>query len=305
MTKINIFDQTLKIITRHYADLWLQLALPNIPVRLVGTLENVELSLPVRPVDFLHRVVCQGQEYLLHIEFQLEHKADFPRRMCSYHGIITEQFRLPVLSLVLYLSPRQASLPNEYVVQVGGQMLNRFSYPVLKLWDYVEEIRSGQYRELAPLLVMLVAKPDESTLEKERELILAEPDKQKRVDLLALAVTVAARYFDKAFLWRFFREELEQMREATFIEDWIQESLQQGIEQGRQEGAVQTQRASIQQILRARFDLRPSQVGLLARQLESVNDLSELIELTDHALRDFALTDFNVHLSHVAAGQPA
>ena len=44
MTKINIFDRTLKIIARNYADLLLRLAFPDVPVRLVGTLENVELS---------------------------------------------------------------------------------------------------------------------------------------------------------------------------------------------------------------------------------------------------------------------
>ena len=53
MTKVDIFDRTLKIIARDYADLLLRLAFPDTSVRLLGVLENVELSLPVRPVDFV------------------------------------------------------------------------------------------------------------------------------------------------------------------------------------------------------------------------------------------------------------
>ncbi|MEA3338830.1 MAG: hypothetical protein U9R15_02585, partial [Chloroflexota bacterium] len=205
MTKINLFDQTLKIIARNYAESLLQLAFPDTPVRLVGALENVELSLPIRPVEFVHRIEHEGQEYILHIEFQLKHEADFPRRMHSYHGALTEQFKLPVLTLALYLKPRSSPPPNEYTVCLGERVVNRFSYPVLQLWDYVDEIRSGQYRQLAPLLVTLVQTPDEHILNEERELIMTESVDHKRADLLALAVMVASRYFDKPFLWQFFR----------------------------------------------------------------------------------------------------
>ena len=310
MTKINIFDRTLKIIARNYADLLLRLAFPDVPVRLVGTLENVELSLPVRAVDFVHRVEYQAQEYILHLEFQLEHQAGFPRRMCGYYGALTEQFEQPVMTLALYLKPRQSPIPSEYVVTLGEQVVNRFTYPVIPLWDYVEEIRSGQYRELAPLLTMLVREPNPDLLREERELIRQEPDEQRRADLLALAVTIATCYFDKAFLWRFFREELEQMREATFVEEWIQEGIEQGLQQGLQRGLRQgqmesrrTQRENILQVLRARFELSRQKERPLANQLETVDDLDDLRDLFNHALLDVTLTDFSTQLERMADGR--
>ena len=311
MTKINIFDRTLKIIARNYADLLLRLAFPDVPVRLVGTLENVELSLPVRAVDFVHRVEYQAQEYILHLEFQLEHQAGFPRRMCGYYGALTEQFEQPVMTLALYLKPRQSPIPNEYVVTLGEQVVNRFTYPVIPLWNYVEEIRSGQYRELAPLLTMLVREPDPDLLREEWELIRQEPDEQRRTDLLALAVTIATRHFDKAFLWRFFREELEQMREATFIEDWIQEGIeqgrQQGLQQGRQQwlqqGHQQGLQENILQVLRARFGLSQQREKPLADQLETIDDLDALRDLFNHALLDVTLTDFSTQLERAADGR--
>jgi len=54
MPEINIFDRTLKIIARDHSETFLKLALPGKEIRLVGTLENVELSLPEERVDFIH-----------------------------------------------------------------------------------------------------------------------------------------------------------------------------------------------------------------------------------------------------------
>ncbi|MBL7065795.1 MAG: hypothetical protein ISS49_16590 [Anaerolineae bacterium] len=144
-------------------------------------------------------------------------------------------------------------------------------------------------------------------MRKERELILEEPDAQKRADLLALAVTIASRYFDRAFLWRFFREELEQMREATFVEEWVQEGiergLQQGLRQGEVEGTRHTHRQNTLQILRARFNLSRQELEPLAEQLETIDDLDELRELFNHALLDVTAADFGARLSRMGNGR--
>ena len=131
---------------------------------------------------------------------------------------------------------------------------------MLKLWEYEAEIRAGFWPELAPLLVMLTPPPpDKKVLTVELDLIRQETDSQKRGALLASAVTIASRYFDKEFLWRFFREEVEQMREGTFIEEWLNEKLEQGLQQGerRQSEAILTR------ILARRFGRLPP--GLVKR----------------------------------------
>jgi len=180
MAAVNIFDRALKNLAFHFAEVFLRLALPGAAIELIGWEANVEISLPDQRVDFVHRVRYNGQEYLFHLEFQLEHRADLPRRLFVYAALLTEKYDGPVVTLVLYLDRRVSEVPTEYVVQLGDEVMNRFTYRVLKLWDYEEEIRSGQYRELAPLLVMLVEQPDEATLARERELILEEPDERKR-----------------------------------------------------------------------------------------------------------------------------
>jgi len=282
MAQISTFDRTLKILARNHADLFLRLAFPAVEARLVGTLENVELSLPVKPVDFVHRIVHDGQEYLFHLEFQLVHDPDLPRRVCAYYGMLTEQFKLPVVTLVLYLRPRQAPVPAAYVVRLGAQEINRFSYPVLKLWDYASQIRSGQLRALAPLLVTLVEDPQPAVLAEERALILAEPDAQRRADLLALAVTLGAPYFEPAFLWRFFREEVEQMRTATFIDEWLQESLEKGFQQGTQQGTRQGLHQGLLAGIKLGLKLRFGSAGLrLWPEIAKIEDVDVLQTVQD------------------------
>ena len=41
----NVYDHALKTLARHYPESFLTLSLPNLPVRLVGTQENLELAL--------------------------------------------------------------------------------------------------------------------------------------------------------------------------------------------------------------------------------------------------------------------
>lgn len=282
MVTINVFDRVLKILARNYAGSFLQLLLPDVSLQLVGTLENVELSIPEERVDFVHRVLWEEQEYLLHIEFQSEHRADVPERLFIYSALLTKQMGLPVITLVVYLTRRETPLPDAYQVQVGDETLNRFEYPVVRLWEYADEIAAGRWPELAPLLVVLVREPDEGTLARERELILQERESQKRANLLACAVTIGARHFDRDFLWRFFREEAKMIKESIFIDEWLEEKLEEGLQRGLERGIQKEKHRSrwliLMRILRRRFGELPLS---LEEQLEllSADELDTLLDL--------------------------
>ena len=227
--QINLFDRVMKILGRHYAESFLKLAFPDTDFQLVGTLENVEITLPDRRADFLHRLQVEGEEYLLHFEFQLQHRTDYPRNVFTFSGGLTDQHQKPTITIVLYLERRESDPPSEYVVQIGEWVIHRFTYPIIKLWDYTDRIRSGELREFAPLLIMLEREKTEAVLHQERELILQETHPQKRADSLATAVMIGSRYFELEWLWEFFGEEVEQMRQSGFITDWIEDGIQQGL----------------------------------------------------------------------------
>jgi len=68
----------------------------------------------------------------------------------------------------------------------------------------------------------------------------------------------------KDFLWDFFREE-EEMRHASFIEDWLekesllarQEGLQQGLQQGLRQGRMEGTAQSVRKVILKRFGVIP------------------------------------------------
>ena len=303
MADINIFDRTLKIISRDHADVFLKLAFPDKDIRLIGTQENPELSLPEERVDFIHTIEYNGIEYLLlgtkwrgeaafHFEFQLKHEEDFPKRVFIYSAEFTNQFETPVISIALYLARRKSSLPDSYAVSLDDSVINRFTYPVLKIWDYEKEIRGGKFPELIPLLPMIVEEPTEDILEEERRLILLVKDAGIRGRLLATAVTIASRYFERDFLWKFFREEVEQMREVPFISDWIKEAEeeaarkalrqghQEGWEEGMQQGYTKAYKESIISFLADKFEVVN---GNILELLEKVNRIDSLRMLLNKA----------------------
>jgi hypothetical protein len=269
LANINLFDRVLKILARHYAQAFLRLAFPNQELQLVGTLENVELTLPDRRTDFLHRVKAGDAEYLLHFEFQFQHTTDYPRNVFTYSGELTDQHKKPVISIVLYLERRESEIPSEYTVEIGEVVIHRFTYPVLKLWDYEEQIRSGELSDLAPLLILIAEEKSEAVLHRERELILQEQDPQKRADSLATAVMIASRYFDLDKLWQLFTEEVEQMRQSGFITDWIE----QGIADGREQGLQQGKRSLLIEQLLAKFGELPQSVH---EQIQGITEMAEL-----------------------------
>src|SRR5436190_8383301 len=151
---------------------------------------------------------------------------------------------------VVYLTRGSHSrFPAAYMV--GGEGLtNEYRFHTLRLWEHANRIRGGELPELAPLLVLCEDVPTEQTLQEERQLILGLPvDPSVRTELLAVAQTVGSRYFPRHVLERLFQEELQMLKEASFIDEWI--------EQGRAQGRAGAARQMLLRLLRARFGELP------------------------------------------------
>ena len=279
MAKINLYDRAMKILSSLYSDLALKLLFPDQVIEVLDQQKNVELNLPEKRVDFVQRIRIGDREYLLHVEFQFRFNADVPKQAFVYSALLTEQSGLPVITVVLFLERTESELPDVYEVRVGDHVVHRFEYPVLKLWDYEEKIRSGNLRELAPLLALVSEKKDAKMLAQERQLILEEKDAKKRADQLALAVMVASRYFDKQFLWDFFREEVAQMQTSTFIDDWIEEALERGLQQGHQQGLQQGKAEDILSVLSLRNGGTPSWMEEKVRSIQDKEELDGLLKM--------------------------
>jgi len=226
---VNIFDRSVKALAWRYPQPFVKVALGSLEDLTVETIENPEINLPEKRLDFVYGLRREDREYILHVEFQLEHQTDMPKRMFTYNALLTATYERPVLSVVIYLERRNyRELPQEYVVEFRGRKVHTFPYLVVKLWEYAGAIASGELSELSPLLILATEEKDEMVLARSRELILASENEKWRANTLSLAVTIARRYFSKEFLLKFFREELEMLQEADIVQDWINEGIEKG-----------------------------------------------------------------------------
>ena len=130
------------------------------------------------------------------------------------------------------------------------------------------------------MLIMLEPEKTEAVLHQEKELILQENHPQKRADSLATAVMIASRYFELEWLWEFFGEEVEQMRESGFITDWIEDGIQQG------------KRLILIQQLMAKFGDLPQSV---TEQIHGMTAEEELDQLGIHLLTAESLEDMGLN----------
>jgi len=77
--------------------------------------------------------------------------------------------------------------------------------------------------------------------EKEKHLINQIADQKERSDMLALAMMVAFRKYQKEIVRTIFREERELMKQSDFIQEFIEE--------GWQEGRIESQLALITRLV--------------------------------------------------------
>ena len=101
------YDTIPKQLIRIYPQDLIRLALGREEVE-IEVEEVLDTELPkveTRLVDSLLRVRIDGEEALIHIEFQTADSANMARRMASYIIRLIEQYDLPVYSFVIYLRP--------------------------------------------------------------------------------------------------------------------------------------------------------------------------------------------------------
>jgi len=280
----------LKVLAKEYPSAFIRLALDQVGLKeedwQCQAVENPEVNIPEKRLDYVYRLELEGEALLLHLEFQLRHQPDMPERMFKYSAFLTEALRLPVVPVVVYLERVDYDeLPRAYTVKLKGQPVASYTYQVIRLWDRYEAISQGDLRELAPLLPMLADHRDEKVLERTKELILEEKDPKRRADSLSIALTIAERYFDRETLLRLFREEiLMSIKESSFVQEWYNEGLQKGIEKGRQEGIergrLEALRADILDVLSERFGQVDADIIQAVNQIEATSTLKSILKMS-------------------------
>ena len=103
------------------------------PQRLEELPDELQVTIERKP-DLLKRVMThQGEELILHIEFQAKNDRLMPYRMLEYKALLLRKYRLPVHQLVLYLGDRPLSMA-DHLTGVGLSF--RYTLQNIKEYDY-------------------------------------------------------------------------------------------------------------------------------------------------------------------------
>lgn len=259
-------DRSLKALVRRVPTAFLRLAGVEVAPEDVRA-EDVTINLPEFRADqvlILRRDGSRRRE-AVHFEFQLRPKAEVLPDWFFKNAALTRQLGLPVALLAIYLErSRYRTFPSAYRAD-AGRLSTGFTFDTLRLWEHKDRIRGGELAELAPLLVLCDNNPVEETLQEERRLILGlNVPRRTQSDLLAVAVTVGARFFAHEIVLQHFREELQMLKESSIVEQWVAEAEEaasvKALAQGRVEGRVEQAREILLQLLRARFGDLPTSV---------------------------------------------
>ena len=228
--RISPFDRSLKILARDHPEIFLKLILKGDDEAVhVAIRENPEVNLAEKRLDYAFLITMKsGEKLVLLFEFLFLPERGSLRDYYVKHGLMTAISDDPVIPVVFYFSEGSSKqLELRYIVE-SGELRNSFQFEGVNLNEYKKQIRDGELREFAPFLPIFEGGANEKLLSEVKELVLREPDSKKRANLLSIAMTIACRYMDKDLLKEYFKEEMDMLREASIVEEWVEEGGSKG-----------------------------------------------------------------------------
>lgn len=133
------YDTTLKALLREQAAEMIPYLVEE--AEFVDTLDSEVLKpQPSLRADRAYKILYRGEPHVLHFELETGTNSRMAYRMLSYHALLLEEQRLPVISLIIY--PFRTKLPVSPLREMSRQKeLLVFHFKVLALW----ELEAKQY----------------------------------------------------------------------------------------------------------------------------------------------------------------
>src|SRR5205807_4656034 len=130
--------------------------------------ENIEIKRELLRADLVYLVQYKGKAHILNLELQANADSEMAFRMLLYHVELHLHYRLPVISIVLYLFEARVAEPPFRETGAAEEEILTLHYRVIALWtldaqEYVQKRMIGMYTFLpgmkgpnAPLLLQAV-----------------------------------------------------------------------------------------------------------------------------------------------------
>jgi predicted transposase YdaD len=224
-------------------------------------------------VDALLGVQANGQDMLLHLEFQTYNDPAMAERLLRYNVLARSEHRLPVLSCVIYLlgGGEASPSPLSWILPTGQEVL-QFHYQSIELKALLpEEVLRTGLTGLLPLLPLTKNAARREIVETMFSRLLAA----KKIELVPIGYTLASLAFsrenpgDQDWLFRRFHEMHDILRETPIYQEILKEGREEGLEQGLQRGQLEALRQAVVEIVVERF---PRLVRLTKKQIALIED---------------------------------
>ncbi len=229
-----------------------------------------ELSLEPIRADTV--IFLQADDIILHIEFQIQPKAEIPFRMLDYRVRLYRRFpdKL-VIQIVIYLQPTTSDLVYQNSFTIPR---TRHKYRVIRLWEQPFK-NFLTVPGLLPFAALSKTSDREATLRQVAARLDNIQQNSIQNNIRASTAILAGLILEKDLVKQILRSDI--MKESVIYQDILQEGLQLGLQQG-----LQQQQALILRLLNRRVGNIPTNLQTIIEQLSQ----TQLEDLTE-ALMDF------------------
>ncbi len=236
---------------------------------LLGDVRDVQPLLPDLATerqlvpDTLYRAIYEGEPCLVNVEIQSEADPEMPRRLYLYAARASGQYKLPVISIVIYVFNRGTVAPSPYEMRIGSWLSGQWHFHSIELYRLPPaQILNAGLVGILPLVPLTQNASLEDAEEAMQRLTLEEPaDEAKSLGAL-LAILLGHVRNNKALALelyrRFFMANLDNfVRDNPVLHDvWVEmteKGKAEGRIEGKAEGKTEGKREAIQQVLEGRF----------------------------------------------------
>ena len=288
------FDIVSKQLVKDYPTDFVRFTFEQANFEVLEVIDTEQPTVESRSMDSLIKVRIDGEEVLVHNEFQTGDSTNpsMPRRMAGYIGRAIETYGLPIYSNVIYLRPEAGQRDvGQYVQEKDGYRLV-IQYKVIRLIEI--EGQAVIEQELWGLL------PFAPLMKPPHGMVAAQWLRQciQTADTLPLDSTNKSNFFtDIAILSGLihdFQTIINIISEETMYESSI---VQHFTERGQRQQGIE----SVLDILGMRFD--PSAAETLKPAIETIEDLQHLRQLLRSAVQAPNLDEFKQTLTSMTNGQ--
>jgi len=272
-------DQPLKVLFRLRARDLLGLT-GDVGARLLSA-RVLELPASKRSVDTVLRLRRGPSVYLRHVEFEMRHRRGVELRLFEYAARLGAQFRLPVVTTVVFLRP---PAPRElaYREVIGSNVVHERRFGVVRLWEQAAD----ELLAMGPGPAALVGLTHEAGPRHVRaavRMIDRTTSAPERNDLLyVLQALCAERYTDRKL-----REMIP--RGAVMASGMFAKEFRQARAEGRAEGRAEVLAEGRSQLRTACLDIvkyfHPKALVHVAPAIEACESLPTLKRWTVAAAR--------------------